>query len=120
MKRRTMIGGAALLAVAGAGYEAHKLLARHYPPTPYDDVLGQLIDRDAAARLGQATAPALPGFAPAAAAARLRQLLGHHGLKVAAAADAQSARTVEAGGWILPESVALLSALAFRVQAPGS
>jgi hypothetical protein len=120
MKRRTMIGGAALLAVAGAGYEVRRLLTHRYPPTPYDDVLGQLIDRDAAARLGQAAAPALPGFAPMAAATRLRQLLGHHGLTAAAVADAGAARTVEAAGWILPESVALLSVLAFRVQAGGA
>jgi hypothetical protein len=90
-------------------------MARHYPTTPYDDVRGQLIDRDAAARLGRTTAPALPGFTPAAAAARLRRLLGHHGLAAAALADAVSARIVEADGWILPESVALLSALAARV-----
>lgn len=108
-------GGAAALVAMGVAVTRRPLLRKHYPPTPYDDVLGQLIDRDAAARLGPAALSALPGFAPAAAAARLRVLLGNHGLAAAAGADASAGRIVEARGWLLPQSVALLSALAAKV-----
>jgi len=72
MKRRVVIGAAAAAgaAVAAGLYRFTDLFVKHYPPTPYDDVLAALVDREEAARLG-----ALVGNAPAPAvlAARLRQ-----------------------------------------------
>lgn len=107
-------GGAAALAAAGVAATWKTLFRKHYPPTPYDDVLAQLVDRDAAARLGPAALSALPGFTAAKGAARIRALLGSHGLAAAAGADAAAGRIVEAQGWLLPESVALLAALAAK------
>jgi hypothetical protein len=113
MKRRVVIGAAAAAgaAVAAGLYRFTDLFVKHYPPTPYDDVLAALVDREEAARLG-----ALVGNAPAPAvlAARLRASLKPNGLAGAAQSDIASGRLTEVGGWVVPESVALLSALAAK------
>lgn len=113
MKRRTVIAGvaAAGVAVAAGLYRFTGLFAKHYAPTPYDDLLGQLVDREQAARLGAKVAG---GAKAAALAARLRPSLAG-GLAKAAAADIQAGRVQEVDGWLLPDSVALLSALAAKV-----
>jgi hypothetical protein len=112
MKRRTMIAGlaAAGVAVAAGLYRFTGLFAKHYAPTPYDDLLGQLVDREQASRLGVKVAG---GANAAALAARLRGALTG-GLAAAAFADAQAGRVQEVDGWLLPDSVALLSALAAK------
>ena len=103
MNRRGVIAGmgAALLAL-GAG--VWRFGMKHYPATPYDDLLDQIQDREAAATLGgssRETASVL--------AARLRATTP---LAVQAAADAGTGRTVEISGWVLPKSVADYAALA--------
>ena len=113
MKRRTLIAGvtaAGAAAVAGL-YRFTDLFVKHYPPTPYDDVLAALVDREEAARLG-----ALVGNAPAppVLAARLRTLFKPNGLAGAVGADIAAGRLTEVDGWVVPESVALLSALAAK------
>lgn len=113
MKRRTLIGGVAAVAVAVAAglYRFTDLIVKHYPPTPYDDVLNKISDRDQAARLGaKVTAPGDAG----ALAARLRVAVPGR-LQTAAQADIAAGRMVEADGWLVPESVALMAALAARV-----
>ena len=114
MRRRTAIAGmtAAGGALAAGLYRFTDLFVKHYAPTPYDDVLAVLADRDQAARLG---ASATGGPSPSALAARLRPILKPNGLTVAAKADIASGRITEIDGWVLPESVALVSALAARV-----
>ena len=74
MKRRTLIAGvaAAGAAVAAGLYRFTDLFVKHYPPTPYDDVLAALADREEAARLGARVGNAA---APEALAARLRIIL---------------------------------------------
>jgi hypothetical protein len=113
MKRRTLIAGvaAAGAAVAAGLYRFTDLFVKHYPPTPYDDVLAALVDREEAARLG-----ALVGNAPAPAAlaARLRTILKPNGLLGAVESDIAAGRLTEVEGWVVPESVALLSALAAK------
>ena len=113
MKRRTLIAGvAATGAAAVAGlYRFTGLFAKHYAPTPYGDLLGQLVDREQAARLGAKVAG---GANAASLAARLRASLTG-GLAAAAVADAQAGRVQEVDGWLLPDSVALLSALAAKI-----
>jgi hypothetical protein len=113
MKRRTLIAGAtAVGAAAAAGlYRFTDLFVKHYPPTPYDDVLAALVDRGEAARLG-ALAQDAPGAG--ALAAKLRVMLKPNGLSGAVASDIAAGRLTEIEGWVVPESVALLSALAAK------
>ncbi len=113
MKRRTLITGAATAsaAVAAGLYRFTDLFVKHYAPTPYDDVLGALADREQAAKLGALVSGAP---APQALAAKLRIAI-KPGLTAAARADAANGRLTEVGGWVVPESVALLSALAAKV-----
>jgi hypothetical protein len=118
MRRRTLVAGLAALAAAVAGGTAWKLrlFRKHYPPTPYDDVLARLDDREWAAKFGGTAQGALPRFTPAGAAAELRGLLRSGSLERAALADAQAGRLLEAGGWLVPRSVALMAALAKSQQ----
>jgi hypothetical protein len=114
MNRRNLIAGiAAAGAVLAAGlYRFTDLFVKHYPPTPYDDLLGQLIDREQAARLG---AKAAGNVDAQAQAARLRAALQGHSLADAANADIAAGRMAEIDGWVLPQTVAWLSALAAKV-----
>jgi hypothetical protein len=113
MRRRTVIAGvAAAGAAAVAGlYRFTHVFARHYAPTPYDDLLGQLVDREEAAKLGAKMA----GSANAATLASQLRATMHNGLAAAAVADARAGRVQELDGWLLPDSVALLSVLAAKV-----
>jgi hypothetical protein len=100
-------------AVAAASlYRFTDLFVKHYPPTPYDDLLARLVDREQAARLGAAVqgAPDTPVLAT-----RLRVVLGRGGLAAAAQADIAVGRMAEADGWVLPQSVLLLAAVAARL-----
>ncbi len=113
MKRRSLIAGvaAAGAAVAAGLYRFTNLLVKHYAPTPYDDVLARLVDREQAAKLGAR----VPGTASARMLAeQLRLSLAPNGLAGAADADVMAGRMMEVDGWLLPQSVALLSALASR------
>lgn len=113
--RRGVIAGLAVAGVAlacGALYRFGGIFAKHYPSTPYDDVLARLQDREQAAKLGTAALRALPGFDAGQTAGKLRTVFGAGGLSVAATIDAVNGRLVEVDGWLLPQSVALLSALA--------
>jgi hypothetical protein len=112
MKRRSVIAGvaAAGAAVAAGLYRFTDLIVKHYAPTPYDDVLARLVDREQAARLGAK----VPGTANAKTlAGQLRPSLTK-GLAGAADADVAAGRMMEVDGWLLPQSVALLSALASK------
>jgi len=111
VSRRLTIGGlaAALLAAGGAVWTLHPF-RKTYAPTPYDDLLAQLMDRQAAAKLGAAVAKSRPGLTPASLAAQLRR--PGQTLKARAGRDAAENRLIEAGGWVLPESVGLYAALA--------
>jgi hypothetical protein len=111
--RRTLLTSvaAASAALAAGLYRFTDLFVKHYAPTPYDDVLATLADREQAARLGALVSDAPQ---PQALAARLRAAI-KPGLTAAAKADAAAGRLTEVGGWVVPESVALLSALAARV-----
>ena len=113
MKRRGMITGvaAAGAAVAAGLYRFTDLFVKHYPPTPYDDVLSALTDREQAARFGVF----VPGTLDAKALAKkLRPILKSGGLGAAAKTDITANQVIEVDGWVVPQSVALLSALAAK------
>ena len=115
--KRSAIAGLAGLGLAlagGAAWRFTDLIVKHYPPTPYDDVLARLKDRAEAIKLGRAALGGMKGFSAAGAAGRLRAAFGAGGLSVAATIDTVNGRLVEADGWVVPESVALLAALAAR------
>ena len=113
MKRRTLIAGATAAGVALAAglYRFTDLFVKHYPPTPYDDVLAALVDREEAARLGALIQDAPPA---GTLAVKLRGMLKPNGLSGAMASDIAAGRLAEVDGWVVPESVALLSALAAK------
>jgi hypothetical protein len=115
MNRRGVVAGLAAVMAIAAGRAAWKfgLLRKHYPPTPYDDLLNQIVDRDPAAKLGAVAARRMPGVTVAELAARLRR----PGAQLAARAplDCTQGLVSEVGGWIVPQSVALYAVLASRV-----
>lgn len=113
--RRPLLKGlfaaAGLLAVAAAAFEGTRLLARHYPPTPFDDLLGLLPDRDSTARVG---ALVNPRASPSVLAQSLRGHIGGHSLGKVFDADLAAGRLAEVDGWVLPETLVLLCVLAAR------
>lgn len=113
MKRRTVLAGAfaAGVALTAGLYRFTDLFVKHYPPTSYDDVLSRLSDRGPAVRFGRAVraAPDAPALA-----ARLRNLPAD--VATAAQADIAANRLAEVDGWLVPESVMLLAALAAKTQ----
>jgi hypothetical protein len=117
MRRRGVIAGlAGLGAMAAASlYRFTDIFVKHYPPTPYDDVLAHLEDRAEAAKLGDVALHDLPDFNVEASAQRLRAALGHGNFREVVLADAETGRVVLVQGWVLPQSVAVLSAIAAKV-----
>jgi len=113
MKRRAFIAGVAVMGVAVAAglYRFTDLFVKHYPPTPYDDVLGKLVDRSYAARLGAA---AHQTASADTLAAQLRKTIPGD-LKPAIDADIAADRLSEVDGWLVPQTLMLLSALASKV-----
>ena len=115
MNRRSVIGGLAALAVAAIGGAAWKfhIFGKHYPPTPYDDLLNQIVEREPAATLGREARRAIPDFNLQNLAADLRR--PGRELMRRAPLDAGENRLMEANGWVLPQSVGLYAALAASV-----
>jgi hypothetical protein len=116
-RRNLIITGAVVGAGACGGVVASRLLRKRHAPSPYDDLLALLSDRDGAAQIGEAVLAERPGFDALKVAAALRQKLAGKKLADVAAADAASSTLIEAKGWVLPESVALLYALAAKAAA---
>jgi hypothetical protein len=116
LSRRTLIAGG--LAVIGLGaaallaWRAPALLSPRYAPTPYDDLLSRLPDRDNAKRLGKAAIS--HSFDARATAAQLRARMGSNSLGDAMTADLAQGRLAEVHGWVLPETLTSLCALAAK------
>jgi hypothetical protein len=114
MRRRGLLGGmvaAALVAAGGVAWRFH-LFGPHYPPTPYDDLLNQIADREPARVFGGAALKTMPGTNAAGLAGMLR---GQGTLAAAAASDPAKDRVTEVSGWVVPKSVARYAALAALV-----
>jgi hypothetical protein len=107
-----MLGLLGIIVLSGGIYEGPRLLRRRYKPSPFDDVLANLPDRDSASRVGAAVVAATPGFDAHMTAHLLRARLAEKPLADAIAADLVQDRMVEARGWVLPETLASLYALA--------
>ena len=111
MRRRNVLAGLAVAAAAGGAAWKFRLFRKHYPPTPYDDLLDQIADREPAILFGQTARKSLPG------AARLAAALRRDGRTLAARAAAEpgEAQIAEVAGWLVPQSVALYAALAAQI-----
>ena len=109
-----ILGGAvgAIAVVAGGTAWRFHLFGPHYAPTPYDDLLNQIVDREPAKLFGQAALKSMPGANAGSLAQTLR---GQGGLAALAASEPAKDRVTEISGWIVPESVARYAALAASV-----
>ncbi len=116
ISRRPVLSGilAALgIAVAGGvAYEAPRFSLRRYKPSPFDDLLAQLPDRESAGRVGAAVIAETPDLNAEQRARALR--LAAMPLADAMAADLTENRVIEVRGWILPQTLADLCALAAK------
>jgi len=112
ISRRPVIAGAlALFGLAiGGAYEAGLFRAR--PKGPYGDLLSSLDDLDDAPIVGRAYLAETKNFDAKAVAAQLRTRLSNRSLSDVLNIDITGNQIAEAGGWVLPETLALLCALA--------
>lgn len=112
-RRSVAIGGgiAVALGLAAVGVNAPRWLRAK---TAYDDLLNQLIDRDAAATVGHAVIGTAT-FDTRDVATKLRQRIGTRALAEVAKEDLAQNRLIEAKGWVLPETVGMLCVVAAQV-----
>jgi hypothetical protein len=111
-RRNILIGAGGAVVLAGGAYETSRLLGNR--PTPFDDLLNRLEDRDGGIEIGKSVLAEAEEFDPKTVAESLRTKLGQSTLAQAAVEDSAAGRLVEAGGWVVPECVALLCALAAK------
>jgi hypothetical protein len=116
-RRQAVIGGGLLAVAAVAALEGPRLLRKRYAPSSYDDLLALLDDRDADAQLGEAVLADRDEFNANAVADRLRARIAKLPLADVMVEDAVQGRVTEADGWVLPETLALLCALAAKAEA---
>ncbi|HEY3637166.1 MAG TPA: hypothetical protein VGK90_03360 [Rhizomicrobium sp.] len=110
-----VLAGGAVVAVAGAAlWEAPKFLASRHPASPYDDLLAQLPDRENAIRIGAAFLGTQPGFDAVKTAQALREKLASHNLQAVLENELAKAQVGEAHGWVLPQTLIALCALAAK------
>jgi hypothetical protein len=113
-RRRTLWLGGSVAAIVAGGIGGRLLLRKRYAPTPYDDLIGLVEDRDAAAQIGETVLAVVEDFEPVAMAAELRPRIAGRPLATVLPEDARNGRLVEAGGWVLPETLGLICALAAK------
>ena len=113
-RRWIMGGGAGVAAAIVAGVFAPQWFGKHYPPTPYDDLLALLDDREAAKLVGRAFLKSQPDFTPAKAARALRQHIGKRALSPFLEDEIALGQLTEAGRWVLPQTLVGLCALAAK------
>lgn len=121
-RRAVTIGGgiAAALGIAALGLSVPRWLGKRYAKSTYDDLFAQLVDRESAVKVGQAAIETmetnggpnhlLPSYA--ALANDLRHRLSRRTLADLTASDLAGGKLLEVHGWILPETLVLLSMLA--------
>ena len=112
-------GGLAALGVgvlAAIAFKAKALFGPHYPATPFDDLLSRLPDRENAGRLGSAVLKQEKSFDVHAASAQLRTHLGDRTLADVMNEDLQQRHLTEVHGWVLPETLTTLCALAAKTM----
>ncbi|HEY0281064.1 MAG TPA: hypothetical protein VGC27_00370 [Rhizomicrobium sp.] len=116
-RRNILIGAGGAVALSAVALEGRRLLRKRYAPSPYDDLLTLLDDRDADAQIGEAVLADLDDFDARIVADDLRERIGDRPLAQVMAEDVAEGRTLEANGWVIPETLALLCALAAKAAA---
>ena len=116
-RRSVVVGAGGAVVLAAAGFEGTRLLRKHHAPTAFDDLLSRLDDRDGAAQIGEAVLANTDDFDANAVAANLRARLKRDTLAQAVSGDAVEGRLLEARGWVIPEDLGLLCALAAKAAA---
>lgn len=116
-RRDAIVAGAGTVALVAAGLGGRLLLRKRHAPSPYDDLLGLLNDRDAGAQIGETVLAEEEEFDPTAAADHLRARIGKRPLSAVLVEDVDTGHVLEASGWVLPETLGLLCALAAKAEA---
>ncbi|MEJ1970615.1 MAG: hypothetical protein WDN03_18605 [Rhizomicrobium sp.] len=114
-RRAVTIGGGIALALGlGAlGLSVPSLLRKRYRASAYDDLLDDLVDRDAAIKVGAAfRAQTAAKPEPQALGKALRHRLERRTLADVTGSDLAQSRMLEVKGWVMPETLVLLSVLA--------
>jgi hypothetical protein len=109
-----LLGLAGIAVAALATFEAPRLLSPRHAPSPFDDLLAKLPDRESAARLGAAFLAENRTFDADRSAMVLRRRLATLPLDAAIQSDLAEKHIVEAHGWVLPETLVSLCALAAK------
>lgn len=109
-RRPLVLSALALIGVGIAGgiAVAPRLLKKRIH-SPYDDITDQISDQEQAVKVGDAVIAKLGTFDAAKSANMLRVRKGS--LMDMAKADIAASKTLEAKGWVLPESLALACAI---------
>ena len=113
-RRNIVVGAGGAVVLAVAAFEGSRLLRKHHAPTAYDDLLSRLDNRDADAQIGEAVLANIDHFDAKTVAADARARLQSKTLAQVASEDAREGRLLEAGGWVVPETLGLLCALAAK------
>ena len=103
--------------VAAAGLGGRYLLRKRYAPSPYDDLLSRLDNRDADAQIGEAVLANIEDFDAKLVSASVRARLQRNSLVQIVSSDAAQGHLLEAKGWVIPETLGLLCALAAKAVA---
>lgn len=113
-RRAVTVGGgiAAALGIAAIGITVPRLFGHRYRRTPYDDLFAQLVDRGEAAKVGSAALDSIGNVTAAKLAKEVRQRMDRRTLLETANSDLAEGKLAEVHGWVLPETLVLLCALA--------
>ena len=101
-------------AVGGITYEASGLLGLRTHRGAYEDLISLLPDLDDAVTLGRVVLAGDGAFQRQEVAHDLRRKIGQRPLSTVLSEDVVQGRVVETGGWVLPETLARLCALAAK------
>ena len=125
-RRAVTIGGsiAAALGIAALGVSVPRWLAKNYAKSRYDDLFALLMDRESAVKVGHAAIETMetnggPNHYPpdyAGLANDLRHRLSRRTLADVTASDLAEDKLLEVQGWVLPQTLVLLSVLAASVE----
>lgn len=116
-RRQALYLGGSAAALIGAGLAGRKLLRKRFAPTPYDDLLALLNDRDAAAQIGETILAQVPDFVPVELADTLRKHIARRPVADVCTEDAADGHVLEAAGWVMPQTLGLVCALAAKAAA---